>query len=384
MPHPIIPTILVPGIKGTKLVDVNKLDFDTIWSGIQSKFETIEDLRLQNEPRFDAEEDVIIERGDVEDLAYRQFYQLLNKRRLGPIFIFGYDWRRSNLENGKKLLGFIRNLQGKLGHPRSKVRFNFVTHSMGGLVFSAFLRELPQSERHCIHRVVCTVPPFLGSIRILTILLVGEGGVRLPFFNSNDAFRKVARSFPSVYEMLPRWEKAVTFAKGHDSFGQSFDIFDHRHWQSNIVGKKPFKTRLAAASKEFSRLDKDVFHLKGLPSNLRKRMLILVGTNEQTEESVLVKRKNGQVTNFFDLDGATPSSDGDGTVPGKSSKFYQNEILTLEVKSKFLDSVGHGLFLNDGRVQDVILRFLRKKNKGKSWYTVVSGTVSKVGKATDS
>ena len=113
-------------------------------------------------------------------------------------------------------------------------------------------------------------------------------------------------------------------------------------------------------------------------------MLILVGTNEKTEESVLVKRKNGQVANFFDLDGAKLSPDGDGTVSGKSSKFYRNEILTLEVKSKFFDGVGHGLFLNDGRVQDVILRFLRKKNKRESWYTVVSGTVSKVKKAPDS
>lgn len=34
------PTIIIPGIKGTTLVNTNTLDFDTIWSGIQSKFES--------------------------------------------------------------------------------------------------------------------------------------------------------------------------------------------------------------------------------------------------------------------------------------------------------------------------------------------------------
>ena len=67
-----IPTILVPGIKGTTLVNTNTLDFDTIWSAIQSKFETIFDLELQLDPRFETEKKAIIERSDVEDLAYRE------------------------------------------------------------------------------------------------------------------------------------------------------------------------------------------------------------------------------------------------------------------------------------------------------------------------
>ena len=42
-----IPTIIIPGIKGTKLVNSNTLNFDTIWSVLQSKYETIYDLSIK-------------------------------------------------------------------------------------------------------------------------------------------------------------------------------------------------------------------------------------------------------------------------------------------------------------------------------------------------
>ena len=64
-----IPTILLPGIKGTTLVNTNTLDFDTIWSGIQCKFETIFDLELQFEPRFETDHMSIIKRSDDEHLT---------------------------------------------------------------------------------------------------------------------------------------------------------------------------------------------------------------------------------------------------------------------------------------------------------------------------
>jgi len=43
------PTILIPGIKGTKLVNVNKVHHDTVWSGIQSKYEDIQELILSDD-----------------------------------------------------------------------------------------------------------------------------------------------------------------------------------------------------------------------------------------------------------------------------------------------------------------------------------------------
>lgn len=63
--------IFVPGIKGTKLVETNRANFDTIWSGIQSNFETIEDLELSyesNGERYDQKIDTLIAPGEIEEL----------------------------------------------------------------------------------------------------------------------------------------------------------------------------------------------------------------------------------------------------------------------------------------------------------------------------
>ena len=95
------PTILIPGITGTKLADTNKLDFDIIWSGIQSKYETIYDLKLNIGAKFDKSKEVIIKHSDIEDLAYKEAYYIIKRKLDGEVFIFGYDWRRSCVENGK-------------------------------------------------------------------------------------------------------------------------------------------------------------------------------------------------------------------------------------------------------------------------------------------
>src|SRR4051812_26014616 len=91
-------TILIPGIHGTKLVNSNTLNFDTIWSTIQSKYESIYDLALKQDSRFDVQPTSIIERSDVEDIAYREPVYILEKKTNMPVYIFGYDWRKSSAE----------------------------------------------------------------------------------------------------------------------------------------------------------------------------------------------------------------------------------------------------------------------------------------------
>ena len=67
--------ILIPGIKGTKLVNTNRALHEVIWSGLQAEFESIEDLAL-TEPfdgrNYDQERDVVIRPGEIETLAYPQ------------------------------------------------------------------------------------------------------------------------------------------------------------------------------------------------------------------------------------------------------------------------------------------------------------------------
>ena len=106
--------VFIPGIKGTKLVETNRTPFDTIWSGIQSNFETIQHLELtqgRSGVYYDERVRTIIDAGEIEELAYAEFLNDLDTDK--PIFIFNYDWRYSAEENGEQLAEFIDYLIAK-------------------------------------------------------------------------------------------------------------------------------------------------------------------------------------------------------------------------------------------------------------------------------
>ena len=354
------------------MVNTNTLDFDTIWSGMQSKFESIEDLALKEDTTFDEAPKAIIERSDVEDLAYREAISIIRKKLDTPVYIFGYDWRKSNADNGKKLHEYVNYLKRKLG----QAKFNFVTHSMGGLVFSCFLKEL-KGTYTVIDRAVLTVCPFKGAPKAMIGLIKGEGGVKVPFFNSNDEFRKIARTFPSVYELCPTYSGSVVFDKSHQLFGKQFDLYNAKHWQSNLLQASHFRPRLSSL-RRFRVTQKAMIDLAKTSTNLRNRIVILAGIGEGTDSKVVVKptAPNGKTTNFFDFD--QDQGDGDGTVPIESSSIYMRSVDTLAVKSKWYDKATHGFFLNDGRVQTIIKRFLSGKGNQAGWWSDIGGTVKKL------
>ncbi len=97
--------IFIPSIKGTKLTETNRPNWDTIWSGVQSNFETIEDLELTapyRKKRFEENPHSIIQQTEIETLAYGEF--LNDLKTDAPIYIFNYDWRQSAAQNGSRPL----------------------------------------------------------------------------------------------------------------------------------------------------------------------------------------------------------------------------------------------------------------------------------------
>jgi len=366
------PTILIPGIQGTTLVNANTLDFDTIWSGIQSKYETIYDLALKEDTQYDDMPRAIIERSDVEDLAYKNAFYIIKNMIGGSVYIFGYDWRKSCAENGKRLKEYVDHLKGKLGIDQ----FNFLTHSMGGIVLSCYLNLL-NGNYDIVDHAILTVCPFKGSIHALIGLIKGEGGVKFPFLNSNDEFRKIARTFPSVYELCPTYQGAIDFDTFNSLFGTGlFDIYNSEHWQSNLSQNSLFKVRL----KELKRFQEIAIELdlSLLPDETKSRFLIVAGRGEDTRVSVIVEKQGPKekVNNFFNFD--QPKGDGDGTVPLQSSTIYKDDILTLTVESKWHDKATHAFFLNDGRVQAIIKRFLKDETNTTEWWSDAAGSVEEV------
>ncbi len=364
--------IFIPGVKGTKLVETNRASFDTIWSGIQSNFETIEDLgltRSYNGQYYDEKLNTIVRAGEIEELAYGEFLHDLKTDK--PIYIFNYDWRFSCKENSKRLVSFIDYLTEKTNAVGKSIStFDFITHSLGNFVLRNYIKREGFSK---INKIVFTAPPFKGSIDIASAVLIGEG-----FFpNVKAKIRKLIRTFPGALELLPFYPGASRF----DSEPTEHDFFNFAHWQKNATSPdnnvaEKFKAALGEAQDSILN---ELCNLSELKPDQRKRILILTRTGYETFQSIIIFKKSKEGTNnYFDFANACRTDNGDGRVPDISSCCYHKSILTLTIKDAFkYREYSHGFVLKDERVQKLVNRFLFN-DTGKFKYNIPGGSVRKV------
>ncbi len=374
------PIIFIPGIEATNLVNANSFGFETVWKAFDTISTALQtrimgpylEERLQERPVYDERIESIIERQSIARLPYEKaIVNLFRKLNTGrhvnfPIYLFGYDWRLSNTENGRRLDVFVQYLKEKL-KPHQPQAFHFITHSMGGLVFGAYLNQV--ADYRDIGKVILCAPPFLGSPYALIHMIKDNGGFRSllhNIFGREEDIREVVRTFPSIYELLPVYENAVTYMED----GKPLSLLEKKYWQPNVYAKmeklfdarlKDLRTFRSGGMADFSKL----------PVALRQRMVILAGIEDET----LLYLKASQDGNIIQLDQirknelAAQAKDpvllgGDGTVPAISATVYKDYIKTIALrKETFLQELGnhvdfHGLFMRDNRVQNILERYL--------------------------
>jgi len=374
------PIIFIPGIEATNLVNANSFGFESVWKAFDSIGTSLQtkimgpylEERLQERPLYDERIQSLIERESIAKLPYEKtIVNLFGKLNTGknitcPVYLFGYDWRLSNVENGRRLDVFVQYLQEKL-KPYKPEAFHFITHSMGGLVFGCYLNQVAD-YRH-IGKVILCAPPFLGSPYGLIHMIKGDGGFKSflnNLFGRDEDIREVVRTFPSIYELLPVYENALTYMED----GRPLSLLEKRYWQPNVYSKieKLFDARLKdlRAFRSGGLAD-----FKNLPLELRQRMVILAGIRDET----LIYLKAAKEDNIIQLnqiskkDLAQQAEDstlmgGDGTVPAISATVYKDYIKTIALKKEtFLEELGnnidyHGLFMRDSRVQNILERYL--------------------------
>lgn len=374
------PIIFVPGIEATALANANTFDFDIVWNAYDTTgtalFTKIAgqyiEEKLQRDPLFDARLESLIERNHIARLPYEKTFQNLSskmkeKKDPGPCYLFGYDWRMSNDVNGRRLLAFTNYIKAKLGASNVPFEgFRFITHSMGGLVFSCYLRHLNGNYAD-IDRALLCAPPFQGSPYALVHLIKGAGGPKSllnSIFGRNEDIRKVVRTYPSLFELLPYYPKALVFEKTTNEV----DLLVMANWQSNVYDDDPtlFEDRLVAL-RQFRQAQ--LFNLEQLPADVRTRLLILAGTEDKTLTQLQVKPVHNQLNNFVMLDDKYKMASGDGTVPQPSSTIYKEAVKTLVLPKRNIfhelaDAVDyHGLFLRDSRVQNIVFRFILENRR---------------------
>ncbi len=396
------PIIFIPGIKATALVDTNTFEFQEVWDAYDSWSSTAGtqvvgeyiDEKLQLDPRFDQDPLAVVRHSHIANVPYRAAIQRLNQKLLSrygddsPIYLFGYDWRKSNMRNGRRLKRFVDYLKEKLGSEEGRVEgFRFLTHSMGGLVFSCYLKELAGDYSE-VDKVALLAPPFRGSPDALVEMVEGEGffGSLMNVVLRRDAdLRKVIRTYPGVFELLPHYPKAVY----RQESGEEISLLDLEHWQSNIYDDDValFEERL----RELRRFrEEGLVDLADLPGRNRRRMVIVVGEGESTLQSVPVERQRRGVENFVLLENMEEDDGGDGTVSLRSSTVFSDDVLTLAVRKPRrrrmeVSSLSfHGLFFQDTYVQNIVQRFFAtdlvtpKIPDREEWWQSIGGRARRV------
>ncbi|MGZ4038751.1 MAG: lipase/acyltransferase domain-containing protein, partial [Bacteroidia bacterium] len=296
------PIIFIPGIEATTLVNTNTFNYNNVWDNFDTILKSVGTpvftYALQANPGYDADPSTIIRNGHIANFPYAEAIPSIQQKTGAPMFLFGYDWRKSNMENGKRLLEFVAYLKGKLNS--GSLKFDFITHSMGGLVFTSYLKQL-NNVYDDLGRMVMCAPPFRGSIYPLVHLAIGNAGVN-SVFSASDASRKANRTFPSIFELTSWYKDAVIFAAN----GQEADLLTIDNWQSNIYDddKALFQSRLDLL-KEYR--TNGAMDLSQLPDAVKSNIVIIAGEDGKTLNKVLVQSKApaGNVTNFFDFNQPT-------------------------------------------------------------------------------
>ena len=345
--------IIIPGIKGSQLINVNTHNFHSIWRDFRFNFNNVEDLELTDEfegNRYEEKMDVLIERGSTESLAYKEFIDDLEVNV--PKFIFSYDWRKSNRENGRNLHDFIEMLKKKSKASSSATdikKVSIVTHSMGNHILRFYIKDVGFSS---IDKIVFVAPPFMGALAMINGLIKGQG----IFKNIKRKLREVVRTFPGAIELIPRYKDAALFKDG-----TSVDFFNRDHWQEGITkplsGNNPYQKRLAEKFvKNLAQAKVDVSDLDTWMDELsdaeKKRILVIVRDEIKTDQAMRVDENDKNAVN---IDGATATKHGDSVVPHASSCIYHNEILTLAITNSFkYDDDSHAFVMKEERVQDLV------------------------------
>jgi pimeloyl-ACP methyl ester carboxylesterase len=274
------PLIIVPGILGSKLKDLdsNTVVWGAFGPGSVNPRNTegaqlialpmgvgvpLADLRDRVEP--DGVLDQVKVRFAGMDLRLKAYFYMLSTfgaayrdSGLGEsgavdygdkhytCFQFAYDWRRDIVESARLLHTFIVNQRAyvqaateeRYGIKNLDVKFDIIAHSMGGLVVRYYLRygsaDLPadgslppltwEGARY-IENVVMVGTPNAGSVDTVTLLLEGEKFA--PMFGKYEP--AILGTMPAVYQLLPRSRHGTVINASAEELIE--DIHDPALWE---------------------------------------------------------------------------------------------------------------------------------------------------------
>jgi len=358
------PVVIIPGVFGSSLENFFEVDPMSTWSEktlVSAALDLFDPFSLALDPTglVDASLHATVRANGLIASAYDGLVKALRTRRDAPVYVFPYDWRLSTAESGEALQRFVHGITLKMARvPRWSGRIDFIAHSFGGLVFRRYL-SLDTQASNRVGQVVMIAVPHRGVLDAAEAMIRGQSFL----LAGRKELRKVARTFPSLYEILPTFPKAVTDAHGND-----LSLFNLRNWQENVTPNGPdgaeangfdvVQERLSAAQAQQAswRLPTDV---------VEARNLLTIYAGDPATTLVHVRQlTNGNISRWFDFEKAT-RGEGDGVVAEKSALLDGVASIRVSVSDasplrEFLARFGslHAFMPVLDEVQSITSRFL--------------------------
>lgn len=252
------------------------------------------------------------------------------------IYLFNYDWRISNEDNGYRLYEEIKKYDGGV---------IIIGFSMGNLVFSKAATLLYKDNKlDKIKAFISTFAPYNGSIDAITFLKTGILGY--PLFNFLNKFFKIdkvtmvlSKNYASMYELIPN----KTFFKRRKGFLYDFDNCRLNYLQSILYLKNDKNINKTLLNNAVTFHDSLYINNKHILDFIKNKVFFL-GVGYKTPDSLLIDRK------YVNSIKILSNSDGDGTVNNKYGAYPPCDIDEDEiiyVKSRHNELYSNAKFLID-------------------------------------
>lgn len=216
-----IPIVFVPGVMGSRLQFTSigqAWDPDSKWA--MSHWLRISAERCRREFALDNPAEVMNTNGSLTPAQrdrgwagvswkyYGQFVRDLAAQRFGryrtPVYAIGYDWRQNNRDSGDAVARRIRGILASEGADR----FILISHSMGGLVTRACLKNSADVADKLLG-VVHIAQPVNGGLVLVRRMFTGavssvDGGRLLSMVigNTRAKFQTIMSAVPGPMQLL--------------------------------------------------------------------------------------------------------------------------------------------------------------------------------------
>lgn len=300
-----------------------------------------------------------------------------NQRSRNPkLFVFPYDWRKSNVDNAVKLRSYIQCIQTFY----SGTKVDIVAHSMGGLLARNYILSNPSN--HSVRKMVTIGSPFLGSPKALYVLETGDffpslGNIitarNLSLTSANAVFKRLSPYWKGSHELLP---SEAYFTLGGLPFSEAFDFNNSGTLTTYDYPtiRDTFNSRYATLPYETNR----VFHQPAQDnwqndtSGVEYHHLFGRQIRDTTPKQIVAERliKKPTATSISKVKFSIKVGPGDGTVPVLSAERKENSydlnapgvipqaIFPDEQENQRDSSVSHNGLTGNPKVQQKIFDLL--------------------------